>query len=483
MKVEKITSGAIECQILTEMIVTKSVLAKVAPAWPTKEQGGLFKNKWANIVGGWCVNHYLKYNKPPRKSISAIFHSWAEGGSDDESQGRPDSTTIELIESFLTGLSKRNEGKKTASDPKFVVDLANKHFSEVSLTRHAESILADIQRGKMKRASRNAHGFKGIDISSDAVISVLSSPDTLKKALESSSIDNSLITFEKAGTAAADFFRGVFVPDSFVSFFGATGVGKSYFLMKVVIEMIKEGHPVLYVVTGDMSPEQVYARIYTMILGRPLKKDKYFYPASIACTGDDCDVKREMREYKKAIRYKDAVKLVKEFLKTDLSNQGDIFRMGTYPGRSINSISIMHKAEDEIRQGFYPKSICVDYPDEFSPEPGFTITDDRMNINAAWSYLRSIGQRIKCNVSVVTQADADSYDAVLLSRKNFTDSRKKLDKVTVMLGINQTPYEKEQGIYRINFLKHRTGAYSQQTCLHVASCLEIADPMIDSSIP
>ena len=40
-----------EKQVLIGMIVSKTILAKIAAKWT----GRMFKTGWANMIGNWCV--------------------------------------------------------------------------------------------------------------------------------------------------------------------------------------------------------------------------------------------------------------------------------------------------------------------------------------------------------------------------------------------------------------------------------------------
>jgi len=123
--------------------------------------------------------------------------------------------------------------------------------------------------------------------------------------------------------------------------------------------------------------------------------------------------------------------------------------------------------------------IVIDYADILAP-PIKNAVESRDQINATWKMMSKMRQELHCLVVTATQADADSYDADILKRSNFTDDRRKHDHVTAMLGINQTSVEKERGIYRLNWLDRRGEAYSEREVCYTAGCLDIADPFIKS---
>ena len=104
--------------------------------------------------------------------------------------------------------------------------------------------------------------------------------------------------------------------------------------------------------------------------------------------------------------------------------------------------------------------------------------ETRDQINETWAAMRRMSQELHCLVMTVTQADADSYEADLLRRSNFTNDRRKYDHVTYMFGLNQTDGEKRKGLYRLNWLVGREEDYSETRCCFTAGCLAVSSPMI-----
>ena len=49
-----------------------------------------------------------------------------------------------------------------------------------------------------------------------------------------------------------------------------------------------------------------------------------------------------------------------------------------------------------------------------------------------------------------------------------------------MIGLNQTPEEKEIGVMRLNWVILREGVFVETKCVYVAGCLAIANPAIRS---
>jgi hypothetical protein len=84
-------------------------------------------------------------------------------------------------------------------------------------------------------------------------------------------------------------------------------------------------------------------------------------------------------------------------------------------------------------------------------------------------------------VVTATQTDADSYDAKVLKRGNFSEDKRKYAHVTGMVGINQTDREKAEGLYRLNWVVLRELEFSESKCVWTAGCLAIGNPAIVST--
>lgn len=129
MKVSSRDGNALR-RILCGMVTDQAVLSRIASQWPRE---GLFGARWANLIGGWCVDYLRDYNKPPNQLIQSIFEQWANSSKQNEK-------TIATVERFLTYLSTEHEQSKEVSSD-YLINLAEKHFLQVRVRR--ELLLAE----------------------------------------------------------------------------------------------------------------------------------------------------------------------------------------------------------------------------------------------------------------------------------------------------------------------------------------------------
>jgi hypothetical protein len=122
---------------------------------------------------------------------------------------------------------------------------------------------------------------------------------------------------------------------------------------------------------------------------------------------------------------------------------------------------------------------CIDYADNLSMT--YAGKEGRDCINETWKHMRRISMEHHCLLVTATQTNAASNEAHVIRRKHFSDDKRKRATPTAVYGINQTETEKDSGIMRLNNLKKRRGAYKESFCVHVAGCLELANPAVLST--
>jgi hypothetical protein len=83
-------------------------------------------------------------------------------------------------------------------------------------------------------------------------------------------------------------------------------------------------------------------------------------------------------------------------------------------------------------------------------------------------------------VLTATQSDSAAYDAKRISRKHFSNDKRKNAHVTGMIGLNQTPDEKTEGYMRLNWVVLRESFYNEKQYCYVATCFELANMAVRS---
>jgi hypothetical protein len=242
-----------------------------------------------------------------------------------------------------------------------------------------------------------------------------------------------------------------------------------------------QGRRVAFFEVGDMSEWQIMLRFMTRAAKRPLKatdpEHPLKFPINIEHAPDSsfAVVEHEDHHYANNLKWKEAVAASSRIIQK--RNGQDLLRLSTHANGTIGVDGLYSVLESWERDGWgTPDVVVIDYVDLLTPPHGFK--ESRDQINATWKGLRRMSQEYHALVVTATQADADSYTAETQTMANFSEDKRKNAHVTGIVGINQTPAEKSQGLQRLNWLAGRAFDFSPDTNCHVAGCLGIANPAI-----
>lgn len=462
MKIRKRDSQD-ERLIITGMIVNSIVLGRIASQWDKAQ----FRSKWANLVGSWCVQYWDQYGKPPRRHIQTLYESWASDNTKDED-------TIDLVGSFLKSLSGEYVSANRELNPEYVVDLAAKHFNETKLRALRDELEGDLDGNDLDRALKRVADFGRVEIGVGSAIDVLQDMESLREAFESKS--EPLIVYPGA---LEYFFGDALEREGFISFMAPEKRGKSWWLLDVAFRAVQQRRRVVFFEAGDNSRNQVLRRLGIRAARRPLKPSTVYIPKRIYKSADDlaAEVDVEERKWTDQLDWRDAWKGFNRVVKKARSKDS-LFKLFVYPNSTLSCGMIGSTLSTLEKQGWVADVVVIDYADILAPAPGHS--DSRDQINANWKQLRSLSQQYHCLIVTASQADANSYSSYVITKKNFTDDKRKLAHVTGMIGLNQTEEEKQLGLMRLNWVVRRESEFSETACCHVAGCLGIGNPAMKS---
>lgn len=462
MKVETY-DGRVDRQILAGMVMDKAVLGAVASRWDKSHPP--FASREMNLLGAMAVQHYMKYKKAPGRDIVGHFDRWAQDGAAD-----PD--TVRLTERILSSVSQEYE-QGTPLSSAYLLDLADQRFNAVRAKELRDLIDADLSSGDVQKAMDRIDLFRPLRIGAASGVSLLSEPALVKSAFES----QGEVVMRWGQKALDDFFEDSLERDAFVTFVGKEKVGKSFWLQEVMWSLIHQGRNTAFFEVGDQSQAQVIRRIAARAAGRPYKADRLVrVPTALDTSSEPAEVDYEERSYDAPMTW-DEVSAAFRNLSREVGK--DRLKLSVHPNSSISALGIEAIVESWVRSGWVPDAIVLDYIDILAPIDGKADTRDQ--INATWKALRRLNQQYHCLLVGATQADAASYDAKMLTMRNFSEDKRKHSHVTGMVGINQTTKEKEKGIYRLNWIVGRDLEFSTDRCVYTAACLPLANPAVISS--
>jgi len=462
MQVEERRDSADEKRILSAMIVDASVLGRLSPHW----QPNLFRSKWSNLIGGWCVRYFKKHEKAPGKLIESLFERW-------EAQGK-DESAAKLIESFLTSLSDDYESKGEAP-AEYIVDLASAYFNRVKMVRHAEQIIADIEAGDDAKAMARYTNPGKIELGVGAGIDVLRDKEAIKAAFADEA--EQLVEYPDA---LKEFFQDALIRDGFIAFVGTEKRGKSFAIQDLAWRAMEQGRRVAYFQIGDLSQNQMMKRFMVRAAKRPAKRTTPSRPVRYPKTLDLLPKRKYAecsfieRHFKNDLDWKQAWKACKKVIGESTET---LLQLSCHTMNSVSITGIEAILESWERKGFNCDICVIDYADLLLPH---TQGEPYYQINETWKQMRALSQARHILVVTATQANAAALTAETLGPQHFSGNKLKMAHVTGMVGLSQVPKEKLMQVQRWNWLVLRESDFNTTLPVHVAGCLAIANPAVRS---
>jgi len=222
-------------------------------------------------------------------------------------------------------------------------------------------------------------------------------------------------------------------------------------------------------------------RFIERVSKQPMSKRKIKYPIRIKRKSKKSHfarVHRKIKRFDKRLSWKRAKESCREVMRKKIKSKKPYFKLSCHFNSTLKIEGIRSILQDWEKTGWIPDVIVIDYADILDmSHPGL---EGRDLINQIWKQMRSLSQKYHCLVVTATQADAKSYGKELITISNFSEDKRKAAHVTGMVGINQTPDEKEKELQRLNWVALREAWFSETKCVHVAGCLSIANTAIKS---
>ena len=446
-------SGNDARRVLIGMATDRAVCSRIAANWMPE---GLFGSRWENLVGGWCVKYLQKYEKPIGRAVEGLFDSWAERHDGDKE--------VDLVERFLSVLSDEYDREGTlASD--YVLDLAGRHFNSVKMQQLKESLEIELDNGQVEDAQERLLQHRRVELGAGSVVVPSRDFDVWVDAFDSEKMSPLILFPDPLG----EWLGQTFCRDSFVSFVGAFGRGKSWWLLDLAFRAVKQRRRVGLFEVGDMSQSQVLRRMGQRAARRPMQNKTVPLPKRFESVEEGPII-----EERKMVGL-DARTAYRAWKKMDGRER---LRLSIHSSGAASAEQLASIVSDWQREGWVPDVVILDYVDLLAPPKG--IREKREGVDETWKRLRRLSQELHCCVITATQGDANSYKKEVIDAGNFSDSRTKNDHVTSSIGLNMRDTDKQRGVIRLNWLKRRDEAFLESSQIHVAGCLSIGCPAMVS---
>lgn len=493
---KRLTNADIEKTILIGLVTSSRVLDAVQPL----AEPELFQLDVSRIISKWCFDYYDQYKTPPAESLEAIFQ--AEKSSLKESDQQ-------LVSEFLRTLSKE-----------FVSNPPNEEYV-------ATQAVDFLRRQRLLNLSKEMQGILELGGNTNKVEALISSYRQVSNGvpIAKDMFDPAFITtiFDSQETPLMEFsgalgkFIGPLRRGYLFGLMGPMKRGKTTWLMRFATQAMMQRLRVAFF-SLEMTAEQMGLRFlqHFAAMGKPSKVEEQEYTIpSMDCrlnqenectsavrtcrvpipeggtfrTGQayiPCSACRYenrtpfvpliyyVKETRPALTRASAKSLNDQFL---IQFGPSLLQLIGFPAYSATLKDIEAELNVMEFQGFIPDVVIIDYPDILAPEDLRADKIDQINQN--WMRLKAISQTRRCLVYAPTQGSRQSFKKALIDPTDVPWDIRKLAHVDLMVGLNQTVYEKKDQITRLNIIAHRWEEFHPHRVYVALQQLKIAQPELD----
>ncbi len=429
-------SGIAERTILTAMLCDKHVCARLSQAWCAE---GLFRSRYANLIGNWCVSHFSKYGEAMGAKSEARFAEFSKLSQDAE--------TVKLVESLLAGLSV-DWVAAGEINPEYVLDIAQKHIDDVALERALSAAQAARARGDTAEART---------ILSKLTPCLVSGTQWTDAFLDEAAIDAAFAEAThpliKLKGPLGQLFKNVFCRDSLIAFRAIAKAGKSFNLLELVYKAVQQGNRVAYFCLGDLSQAQIYQRLGQRVTKKPMEPGDYQIPTGFDTESPTPFPIMKTMHWDTHLTADESKAAGRAFIQAAGGSKDDVrCRLSVHASGELTVTSLRGMLQQWATEGFTADVVLLDYADLLGMLPNMTV---RESLEATWQQLRAITQVFHCCGIAATQSDADGYDQDKLGMGNFNGTRTSNDAVSAMYGISASDEEAAMGLQRIYNIANR----------------------------
>ena len=493
--------NTIEEKILTGMIVSDKFLTDVS----AMAKQDFFQVRYVKVVSGWCLEYFNKYKEAPKNHIKDIFITKRDELKQDESN---------IIESFLTNLSRKYEKNEEQFNPDYLLDHAVKYFKKKGIEHINQRVQAFLNVGKVDQAEREISNYKQVGKLVTQWVNPLSSQHINSVFQAEERGDYQLFKFPgQLGELIGWFERG-----TLLGFLGAYKRGKTFWLTETAIQGLLNKYKVA-LISLEMDAYRMARRIYKRLTAFGSDDTEFIYPTfdclrnqNGSCTSSKrtnrailLNAEGEPPPYSRDLRYRPCVACrgTRQFIATSwfttifrekmrlgntrkkikaITNMyGNNFRLITHPSYSANVSDIKRDLENlEYTEDFVPDIIIVDYADILAPEDARLTGRDRLD--ETWKMLKNVADEKHCMTVSASQSTRKGAEKVTLTQSDTAEDIRKIAHGNYWIALNQTPQEKRKGIMRIGLIAAREEDFDQYKHVMVLQQLKLGQPNLDSEM-
>ena len=422
---------------------------------------------YSKMVLQWAYDYHDKYAKPLNTDINLVF--------EENKKNIRDQATIESLEVFINRLSERFENSESYN-VQYHIDKTIAFAKNSSIDLLIDKLKMSQLSGDLDRAEAEISNFKRVEKGLGTSTSVWCDIEEAMKVIHAD--DNDIIV--KFPGDLGKVIRPL-TTDDFVAFIGSAKRGKSWHLIEVAILASLNKKNVLFL-TLEMPAKKLRERIFQRVTGEATSRyDEVSDTREIDIPYFDTNFESTGKVFKKktVVNQLSSRSVIRKMRSIRAFVKSDNFRIITAPSNSFTA-SMLDAALDNLEHydGFIPDMIVVDYCDIMGIEKKSNNRDD---LNVKWEALRTIGQQR--HVLMVTASHTNKSTLMRDCRADdVVEDSRRLNHLTLCIGINQLQEDKDNGVQRLAVLIDRVEEFNPSKEAVITQCLTIGNTCLDSRI-
>jgi|SRR3990172_4996094 len=497
----------VEKRILTGLIISDKVLSNLLPYI----QPDIFELEASKQIVRWILDYHSRYKIAPKRHIKDLFESEKKKlkqGLDDE------------IELFLAKLSEEylSEDGPDGINDDFIIDKGREYLKTQHLRKIAEGINSLLDIGKTKEAEQFYESKKKmIQNVTYKWTKPLDDPRFLNSVFDEAEVPLFRLKGHM-GDLIGDLQRGwLFVV------MGPMKRGKTWQLQDIAFDAMFSKKRVAYI-SLEMKDRHLAPRMYKQMgaMGDEDKDHEYVFPCFDCLNNQDNSCNLPGRTNRESFpikfdperpgKYKPCTycrklsvngdflaatwffvsqrpkltlpntrKEIKKFQKMFGKN---LLRMISFPAFAATIKDVEEQLDElEMSEGFIPDVIITDYASIMAPEHHYN--DPRHNIDDIFKAHKRMAQTRSALVVTGTQSLGIGRAALSKDMQDETDvggNAYILAHLDIMMTLDQTPDEKDKGIWRMGIIEHRWKKFNKRRQIMALQQLELGMPVLDTEM-
>jgi hypothetical protein len=492
----------IERQILIAAIMSDRCLRQIALVYRRE----FLTTPFTSIIMDWIIKYYDQYGEAPRSHIRDIYEFHRRNGV---------GLTVDIanmISDFLTSISKEFEQEGMRNED-YLIEQAERYFRERAIITAAERALELANSGNVDQAEAALINFSRPDLRQPPGTTLFTDINKIRDAFE---VDDGIFELpgvlgEAMGPLEREWLIGVAAPYKrgktwMLGYFALQAFYQKLNVAFFSLEMSERkmtlrflegitGYPsrlpkngiLLYPVwdcrhsqLGNCPKKKGSSLVVNGVKVTSFEKAPKDYTPCSACIGTDEYVRELWKEPRKIdqLTWRKAWKKGQALL---TETGGARLKLQCWPAytASLEDIEATLQIWEQM-EGFIPDVIIIDYAGIVKPgKQGQRSKHDEVDI--VWKGMKAMAQKHHAIVFSATQAGGkDVMERESLRQKDVAWNTELLGHVEMMLVINQTQQEKEQGVARLALSASRHDDFNIGNQIVILQQLAVGQTLLDS---